>query len=52
MQWNLVKDAFGLSWQIIPSNLNELQQTDAQIQALMNMKKIIISDLEAAGLEK
>ena len=43
---------YGLSWQIISSHLNELQQTDAQIQALMNMKKIIISDLEAAGLEK
>lgn len=51
-QCGWVKDAYGLSWQIIPSHLNELQQTDAQIQALMNMKKIIISDLEAAGLEK
>ena len=51
-QCGWVKDAYGLSWQIISSHLNELQQTDAQIQALMNMKKIIISDLEAAGLEK
>lgn len=48
-QCGWVKDTYGLSWQIVPKNLKELQQTDAQIQALMNMKKIIISELEDAN---
>lgn len=43
-----VKDRFGLSWQIVPESIGNLQQTDAQIKALMGMKKIIISDLESA----
>lgn len=47
-QCGWVKDRFGLSWQIVPENIGSLQQTDAQIQALMGMKKIIIADLEAA----
>lgn len=46
-QCGWVKDQFGLSWQIIPSNLGELQKNNDQIQALMGMKKIIISELEA-----
>lgn len=47
-QCGWVKDRYGLSWQIVPNNIAELQQTDAQIKALMSMKKIIISELEAA----
>lgn len=47
-QCGSVKDRYGLSWQIVPTNTAELQQTDAQIKALMSMKKIIISELEAA----
>lgn len=43
-----VKDRFGLSWQIVPENIGKLQQTDAQIQALMQMKKISIAELEDA----
>lgn len=46
-QCGWVKDQFGLSWQIIPETLGDLQQNDAQIQALMGMKKIIISELAA-----
>lgn len=42
-----VRDRFGLSWQITPINMMDLLQTDAQIQAMMQMKKIIISELEA-----
>lgn len=45
-QCGWVKDKFGLSWQIIPHNLGELQQNDAQIAALMSMKKINIDELE------
>lgn len=44
------KDRFGLSWQVIPHNLNDLMKTDAQIQAMLKMKKIIIKVLEEAGL--
>lgn len=46
-QCGWVKDQFGLSWQIIPNHLAQLQQNNTQIQALMGMKKIIISELEA-----
>lgn len=48
-QCGWVKDKFGLSWQIIPINMSELIRTDAQIQTMMNMKKIIIQELEDAG---
>lgn len=47
-QCGWVRDRFGLSWQIIPKNIAELGSSDAQIEALMGMKKIIIKDLEAA----
>lgn len=44
------KDKFGLSWQIVPYNMRELLKTDAQIQAMMKMRKIIIKELEEAGI--
>ena len=43
------KDRFGLSWQIVPANMSELMRTDEQIQAMMQMHKLDISALEAAG---
>lgn len=42
------KDRFGVSWQIVPAGLDLLQQRPEQIQALMNMKKIVIAELESA----
>jgi len=42
------KDQFGLSWQIVPANMAELQKPDAQMKAVMQMKKIIIANLESA----
>lgn len=39
------KDKFGISWQIIPAGLDQLMQTDAQIQALLKMSKINIQEL-------
>ena len=40
------KDAFGVSWQIIPENLNTLMANNPNaMAALMQMKKIIIKDL-------
>lgn len=51
-QCGWVKDRFGLSWQIVPYNMGELIRTDAQIQAMMGMRKIIIRELEEAGAEE
>ncbi len=45
-QCGWVKDRFGLSWQIVPENLASLMQTDRQIEAFMQMKKINIQELE------
>lgn len=45
-----LKDKFGLSWQVVPKNIGALltnPKTAAKAgPALMNMKKIIIADLE------
>ncbi|MFT3910744.1 MAG: VOC family protein [Ferruginibacter sp.] len=48
-----VKDKYGLSWQIVPVQLNKLltnknaAKKEYAMQALLKMKKIIIADLEA-----
>lgn len=42
------KDRFGISWQIIPSNMGELLQRPAQVQAMMRQKKIIVAELANA----
>jgi predicted 3-demethylubiquinone-9 3-methyltransferase (glyoxalase superfamily) len=47
-QCGWAKDKFGMSWQIVPYNMSELMKTEAQIQAMMKMKKIIIEELENA----
>ena len=50
-----LKDRFGVSWQVVPTRLEKLLSTDdpAQAervsQALFQMKKIMIADLEAAA---
>jgi predicted 3-demethylubiquinone-9 3-methyltransferase (glyoxalase superfamily) len=44
-----LKDRFGLSWQVIPTNVGELLRTKKQIDAMLQMKKIVIADLEAAA---
>lgn len=38
------KDEFGVSWQIIPSNLDELMQRPGAYEKLMAMHKIVIDD--------
>lgn len=43
------KDRFGLSWQIVPGNMGELLKSENAVKAMMGMKKIVISDLLAAG---
>ncbi len=48
-QCGWVKDRYGLSWQIVPYHMGELLKTDAQIKGMMQMKKIIIKELEDLG---
>ena len=49
------KDQFGLSWQIVPKQLGELigspdKETSARVvNAMLQMKKIIVADLEKAA---
>lgn len=49
-----LKDKFGVSWQIIPPVLGELlshpdrEKAGRAMQAMMQMKKIIIADLQNA----
>lgn len=45
-QCGWLKDKYGLSWQIIPANMGQLMQGPSAFQALLNMKKIVIAELE------
>ena len=47
-QCGWLKDKFGLSWQIIPKNMSELMKSKEQMETMLKMKKIVISDLEKA----
>ena len=42
------KDRFGVSWQIIPQNMDELTRRPEQVQAMMRQKKIVIEALANA----
>ena len=42
-------DQFGLRWQVIPRNMDDLLKTSAQIKAMLAMKKIDIQALVDAG---
>ena len=50
-----LKDKFGVSWQVVPAQLEELISTldsgpaERVNHALFQMKKIVIADLEAAA---
>lgn len=49
------KDKFGVSWQVVPNRLMELlsdpdpERSGRAMQAMMQMQKIVIADLEAAA---
>src|SRR6266576_5487640 len=51
-----LKDKFGFSWQIVPTALGKLmsdpQKANRVMQALLQMKKLDIAKLEAAGAGK
>jgi predicted 3-demethylubiquinone-9 3-methyltransferase (glyoxalase superfamily) len=52
-----LKDKFGVSWQVVPTRLEELiasedsDKAQRVTQALFQMKKIVIADLEAAAAD-
>jgi len=54
-QCGWLKDKFGLSWQVVPTRLIELlsdpnpARSSAAMQAMLQMQKIVIADLEAAA---
>ncbi|GAB3806722.1 VOC family protein [Humibacter antri] len=39
------KDRFGVSWQIIPQNMDELTRRPEQVQVMMRQKKVVIQEL-------
>lgn len=43
------KDKFGVSWQIVPENIQELVNNEKAMKAMLEMKKITIAELEKAG---
>lgn len=43
-----LKDPFGVSWQIVPSNIAELLSSPAALQAMFGMRKIDIAGLKSA----
>jgi predicted 3-demethylubiquinone-9 3-methyltransferase (glyoxalase superfamily) len=50
-QCGWLKDKYGLSWQIIPKNMGDLLKTKKAISAMLQMKKINITELEKASEE-
>lgn len=38
------KDQFGLSWQVVPENMEALMQKPGAFAAMMQMKKLVIAD--------
>ena len=50
-----LKDRFGLSWQIVPRQLTELmsdpdrEKANRTVQAMLQMRKIVVADLEKAA---
>lgn len=40
------KDKYGLSWQVVPENMDELMNTPGAFGVLMNQKKIIVSEYQ------
>lgn len=52
-QCGWIKDKYGISWQIVPRNWDEIMSTnpDKVIREMLKMKKIIIAELEKAARE-
>jgi predicted 3-demethylubiquinone-9 3-methyltransferase (glyoxalase superfamily) len=50
-QCGWLRDKFGLSWQIVPTRLQQLLKNPKAMHAMMRMKKLDIAELERAGQE-
>lgn len=49
-QCGWMKDKFGVSWQIVPATMGKLlSQSPKVMRAMLQMKKIVIADLEKAA---
>lgn len=44
-----LKDKFGLRWQVVPSKIGTLIKNPKAMQAMMQMKKLDMAELERAG---
>ena len=51
IQCGWLVDKFGLSWQVVPKRLTELLRHPKAMQAMMQMKKFDIAELERAARE-
>jgi predicted 3-demethylubiquinone-9 3-methyltransferase (glyoxalase superfamily) len=49
VQCGWLKDKFGLSWQVVPTQLPELIKNPKALQAMMKMKKLDIAELQRAA---
>ena len=49
IQCGWLKDKFGLCWQIVPARLPDLVRNPKAMQAMMQMKKLDIAELERAA---
>jgi len=49
VQCGWLKDRFGLSWQIVPARLPDLIKNPKAMQAMLQMKKFDIAELERAA---
>jgi predicted 3-demethylubiquinone-9 3-methyltransferase (glyoxalase superfamily) len=49
IQCGWLKDKFGLCWQIVPTRLPELIKSPKAMQAMLQMKKLDIAELERAA---
>jgi predicted 3-demethylubiquinone-9 3-methyltransferase (glyoxalase superfamily) len=49
VQCGWLKDKFGLSWQVVPSQIADLIKTPKGMEAMMKMKKLDIAELERAN---
>lgn len=49
IQCGWLKDKFGLCWQIVPARTMELIKNPKAMQAMLNMKKLDIAELERAA---
>jgi predicted 3-demethylubiquinone-9 3-methyltransferase (glyoxalase superfamily) len=50
IQCGWLKDKFGLCWQVVPARLPELIKHPKALQAMMQMKKLDIEELERAAV--